>query len=62
MMNAVGRQNRTKFRDGLVKPLIETGWLELTIPDKPKSRLQRYRTTPDGLAVVAKTTKQVSQL
>jgi hypothetical protein len=52
MMNVVGRQNRTKFRDAVVRPLIEAGLLELTIPDKPKSRLQRYRTTAAGLAVL----------
>ena len=48
MMNVVGRQNRTKFRDGLVKPLIEAELLELTIPDKPRSRLQKYRLTKKG--------------
>lgn len=48
MMKAVGRQNRTKFRDGLVKPLVEAGLLELTIPDKPRSRLQKYRLTERG--------------
>jgi len=52
MMEALGRQNRTKFRDGLVKPMIEAGLLELTIPDKPQSRLQRYRTTAAGLVVL----------
>jgi ATP-dependent DNA helicase RecG len=52
MMKLVGRRNRTKFRDGLVKPLIKAGLLELTIPDKPRSRLQRYRTTEAGLAVL----------
>ena len=52
LMNAVGRQNRTKFRDGLVKPLIEAGLLELTIPDKPRSRMQHYRTTEVGLAAL----------
>ena len=48
LMKAVGRQNRTKFRDGFVKPLVDTGLLELTVPDKPRSRLQKYRTTPAG--------------
>lgn len=51
-MQVVGRSDRTKFRDGLVNPLIESGFLERTIPDKPRSRLQRYRTTAAGLAVL----------
>jgi len=54
MMEVVGRQNRTKFRDGLVKPLIEAALLELTIPDKPRSRMQRYETTGAGLAMLEK--------
>ena len=54
MMNVVGRQNRTKFRDGLVKPLIEAGLLELTIPDKPRSRLQKYRLTEKGRQALRK--------
>jgi ATP-dependent DNA helicase RecG len=58
MMNVVGRQNRTKFRDGFVKPLIEAGLLELTIPDKPRSRLQRYRTTEAGLAMLKENTRE----
>lgn len=31
-----------------VKPLVEKDWLAPTIPDKPNSRFQQYRTTPDG--------------
>jgi ATP-dependent DNA helicase RecG len=54
MMEVVGRQNRTKFRDGLLKPLIEAAWLELTIADKPRSRMQRYKTTGAGLAMLEK--------
>jgi len=52
MMNVVGRQNRTKFRDGLVKSLIEAGLLELTIPYKPRSSKQKYRLTAAGKRVV----------
>jgi ATP-dependent DNA helicase RecG len=51
MMEVVGRKSRTKFRDGLVTPLIEAALLELTIPDKPRSRMQKYRTTEAGLAM-----------
>jgi len=54
MMNLVARSDRTKFRDGLVKPLIKAGLLVLTIPDKPRSRLQKYRLTPAGEKALAK--------
>jgi len=50
LMNASGRRNRTKFRDSFIKPLLEEGFLVLTIPGKPRSRMQRYRTTAAGLA------------
>lgn len=52
LMNASGRRNRTKFRDSFIKPLLGEGLLVLTIPDKPRSRLQRYRTTEAGREVL----------
>lgn len=51
LMSAIGRQNRTKFRDGLIRPLIEGGLLAYTILDKQQSRMQRYGTTEAGLAI-----------
>ena len=47
-----GRSNRTKFRDQVLKPLMEAGWIEMTIPDKPTSRLQKYRLTDKGRALL----------
>ncbi len=35
-----------------ILPLINNGLLELTIPDKPNSRLQKYKTTEKGLALL----------
>jgi ATP-dependent DNA helicase RecG len=49
----VGRTNRTKFRDQVVAPLIQDGLIELTIPDKPTSRLQKYRLTAKGRTLVS---------
>ncbi|WP_425549884.1 Fic family protein [Comamonas faecalis] len=30
----------------VIRALLATGQIELTLPDKPRSRLQRYRITP----------------
>jgi len=40
--------NRTKFRNKFINPLLREGLLEMTIPDKPNSRLQKYRLTAKG--------------
>ena len=36
-----------------IQPLVEQGFLEMTIPDKPRSSKQRYRTTDLGRKVLA---------
>ena len=43
-----GRSDRTKFRDQVIRPLLDAGLLEMTVPDKPRSSKQRYRTTVAG--------------
>jgi len=48
LMVIVGRSNRTKFRDQVLKPLLEAGLIEMTIPDKPRSSKQKYRLTAKG--------------
>ena len=45
LMNILGRTNRTKFKLAIIYPLIDQGFIELTIPDKPKSPNQKYRIT-----------------
>ena len=52
LMMVAGRKNRTKFRNQVLRPLLDAGWIEMTIPDKPTSRKQRYRTTAAGRDVL----------
>ncbi|MXX36499.1 MAG: transcriptional regulator [Gemmatimonadetes bacterium] len=42
------RRNRAKFRDQVLRPLLEVALLEMTIPDKPRSSKQKYRLTTKG--------------
>jgi len=53
LMAVAGRTNRTKFRDQVIKPMLADGLLEMTIPDKPTSSRQRYRTTDKGRTLLA---------
>lgn len=52
IMSQVGRKDRTKFRTKFIKPLVESGLLEMTIPDKPQSSKQCYRTTDLGRKIL----------
>ena len=54
LMPLTGRSDRTKFRNQVLKPLLEAGWLEMTVPDKPRSSKQKYRLTMEGRALLAK--------
>lgn len=54
LMELCGRTDRTKFRDQILRPLLDAGLLQMTIPDKPRSSKQRYRTTESGRQLLAK--------
>jgi len=47
-MVITGRSDRTKFRDQVLNPLLDAGFVEMTIPDKPRSSKQKYRLTKEG--------------
>ncbi len=35
-----------------IEPLLADGFIEMTVPDKPNSRLQKYRLTDRGKAFI----------
>ena len=45
LMKILNRTNKSKFKNTIVNPLIENGFIELTNPDRPKSPTQKYRLT-----------------
>ena len=50
--------HREHFRKEILKPAIEMGWIEMTIPDKPNSINQKYRLTPKGIELKEALKKQ----
>lgn len=44
----LGLRDRTHLRERYLNPCLEGGWIEMTVPDKPTSRLQCYRLTAEG--------------
>lgn len=48
LMAIAGHSNRTRFRDEVLAPLLAEQLIEMTVPDKPKSPKQQYRTTAMG--------------
>jgi Fic family protein len=51
LMKSLGLSHRPTFRTNYLHPAIDKGFIEMTIPDKPNSRLQKYRITLKGIAV-----------
>ena len=44
---ALQLNNETRNYEAYLHPLMEVGWVEMTLPDKPNSRNQRYRLSDD---------------
>ena len=52
IMTELGLKHWKTFQTNYLAPLMAMGILERTIPDKPRSRMQRYRTTEAGKAAL----------
>ncbi|MCV9878927.1 Fic family protein [Brenneria izbisi] len=50
---ALGLKHEDHFRNTYLLPALTGGFIEMTIPDKPRSSRQRYRLTPTGKSWLA---------
>ena len=41
-------------RDQVIKTLLKSGWVEMTVPDKPSSSKQKYQLTKKGQEILNK--------
>ncbi|WP_338016623.1 MULTISPECIES: Fic family protein, partial [unclassified Idiomarina] len=57
LMEALGLKDEKHFREHYQQTAIGQGLVEMTIPDKPRSRLQKYRLTKKGQTLL-KTQKE----
>jgi ATP-dependent DNA helicase RecG len=58
LQSAMALKDDEHFRKAYLLPAIEAGFIEMTIPDKPRSPKQRYRITPLGMEVLKKAKKE----
>jgi hypothetical protein len=54
----LGLKDRAHLREHYIIPALKEGVIEYTIPDKPNSRLQKYRLTTKGRKMVESGGKQ----
>ena len=52
IQSVLGLKARKNFRLVYIRPALENGLIEMTIPEKPQSRLQQYRLTDKGRALL----------
>jgi ATP-dependent DNA helicase RecG len=51
-MNKLDLSHRPSFRNNYLHSALQKGFIEMTNPDKPNSRMQHYRITPEGIALI----------
>lgn len=53
LQSALGLRDRKSFSERYLRPALDGGLIEMTIPAKPSSRLQQYRLTEKGRSFLA---------
>ncbi len=57
MQQLLGLRHEDSFRAIYLVPSLKAGLVEMTIPDKPNSRFQKYRLTKKGMTLLARKKK-----
>lgn len=52
LMNRLNLAHRQTFLYDYIKPALDAGYIEMTIPDKPRSSKQQYRLTEKGKQIL----------
>jgi len=58
LQNKLGLKSDDYFRVNYINPSLESGYIEMTIPDNPRHQDQRYRLTPKGRILKTKLQKR----
>ncbi|MFM7166933.1 MAG: Fic family protein [Planctomycetaceae bacterium] len=53
LQEILGLKHEEHFREAYVVPALTAGYIQMTVPEKPRSKNQRYRLTSRGQRVVA---------
>ncbi|WP_333482949.1 Fic family protein [Serratia liquefaciens] len=51
IQHALQLQDRKSFRERYLRPALNARLIEMTLPEKPNSRLQKYRLTAQGASL-----------
>ena len=57
LRKALDIKHRPTFRKNYLHPAMESGVIEYTIPEKPNSRLQKYRLTKKGTKLLGESSR-----
>lgn len=57
LQQLLGLRHEDSFRAIYLVPSLKAGLIEMTIPDKPNSRFQKYRLTKKGMTLLVRKKK-----
>jgi hypothetical protein len=61
LMDRLDLKHRQNFSSTYLEPALKSGLIEMTIPDKPKSKFQKYRLTTKGINLKRKLKRDSKQ-